>query len=381
MHSPRIKTIDAGRGLAMMFVFLSHFIEYYLNRHGKLDQLNHIWLVTRIASPSFMLISGITLGYLFYAKKSSFKLTKRKFIDRGLFLLTIAHLLIMISWIPIVNFFHGSMKSTFITDAIGLCLIFGALSISRIKPYYRILLAICLYAITWYVVALRNPKNTFLEIIAEMFCGELRKTYFYDNFPFLPWFILYLIGTVIGEKVGYLQLNGLQKRITVFLFKIGFIAISSSILILLGLKINLFYGFKEFNDTLLEFLSYAEKDPPGLVYFLFYGGSGLVMLAFLNILIEHKFFTPLINILEIVGKTSLFAFIFQYYIYFSVVVWFDPPYWKLWPLFFLGTVIFIVIVIKFWYIKGFNKYLTILDLPVWKLFDSKKGKNIKLQND
>src|SRR5450755_2761389 len=118
MKQPRLKAIDAGRGLAMMFVFLSHFIEYYLSRHGKLIQLENLWNITRVASPTFMIISGITLGYLFYTKKENFSPIKSKFIDRGVFLITIAHVLIAIAWIPMVAFFQGNMRIVFITDTI-----------------------------------------------------------------------------------------------------------------------------------------------------------------------------------------------------------------------------------------------------------------------
>ncbi|MEO6837816.1 MAG: heparan-alpha-glucosaminide N-acetyltransferase domain-containing protein [Ginsengibacter sp.] len=371
MQSSRIRAIDAGRGVAMIFVFLAHFVEYYLNRYGKISQLQNVFTITHLASPTFMLISGTMLGYLFYTKKENFGPTRRKYIDRGLFLLTIAHVLIRISWIPMIQFAHGSHRTTFITDTIGLCLIIGAIGISRISMRNRIILALVLYCISWFVVSFHNPKNSFLEILAELFCGELHNTYFFDNFPFLPWLSLYLIGTTIGEKIGYYQKNGSKKRINQILWKSGaFSLLAGEVL----LKIVYHTNIRAYLHFDMTFFSSLQKDPPGIIYFLFYGGYGLLLLWVLNKLVEKKLLTGAIYILEIIGKNSLFAFIIQYYIYFSILIWIDPPYSSFWPIFFLATLIIQIIVIKLWDVKGFNRYLTVLDIPYKKIFILRKKK-------
>lgn len=367
MVQSRIRALDAGRGAAMLFVFLSHFLEYYLTCHGKLEQLHFLWRFTLIASPTFVLISGTTLGYLFSVKKTNFGPTQRKFIDRGLFLISIAHLLIMFSWRPMIEFFHGSIwRVLFITDTIGFCLIAGPFLISKVKPSGRLTLAVILYSLSWLIISFGNLKNVDLEIISETFFGELKNSFLFDVFPIIPWFSLYLVGTTIGERVGFYQLNGFQKDITALFFKIGLSSIGFSFMIIVFHKLLKAKGIPELDETILALISSTQKDPPGLVYFLFYGGVGMIMLAVLNKLVESQLFGVVLHNLEIIGKTSLFAFVLQYFMYFSVVVWINPPYWKIWPLFFILTMFINIILIRLWDKKELNKYITVLNLSVWK---------------
>lgn len=367
MKQSRIRALDAGRGAAMLFVFLSHFIEYYLTSHGKLTQLHFLWRFTLIASPTFMLLSGITLGYLFSIKKSDFGQTRRIFMDRGLFLITIAHVLIAFAWFPFLKFFHANIwRELFITDTIGICLITGPLLISKIKPNGRLALSVFLFSISWFIVSLGNPKNIYLDLISEALFGELQNFFFFDNFPILPWLGIYLLGTTIGEKVGYCQLKGSQKDITVLFLKYGLVSIGISMVIIVFYKILKASVILDLNGTINALMAYTKKDPPGLVFFLFYGGAGMIMIATLNKLIENQLFSAIIANLEIIGKTSLFAFVIQYFMYFSVVEWLNPPYMRIWPLFFLLTVFINIILIRVWYKKELNKYFTVLNLSVWK---------------
>lgn len=102
----RIEVIDAGRGAAMLLVFLSHFSEFYFGYHGKTRLLETMYNITMIASPSFMLISGTMLGYLFRSNPGGYQRIREKYIDRGLFLLLVAHILIFIIMLPYLHY-HG----------------------------------------------------------------------------------------------------------------------------------------------------------------------------------------------------------------------------------------------------------------------------------
>jgi hypothetical protein len=367
MIDSRIRSLDAGRGLAMLFVFLSHFVEYYLTCHGKISQLHAIWSITMIASPTFMLISGITLGYLFSVKQSNFALTQRKFMDRGLFLLSVAHILIMISWIPMLMYYHSSVyRVLFITDTIGICLIAGPLIIPVFKPGNRLILSLGLYILSWLIIALTNLKNIELIIIQDTVFGAIHNSKFTDNFPILPWLSIYLLGTIIGEKIGFYHLNGFPGKITSLFFKIGVLSVSFSGIIIICHKILKAYSNIGFNNFLTAFISGSQKNPPGLVYFLFYSGAGLILLGTLNKMAESGHFDWIIAFLEIIGKTSLFAFIIQYFMYFSFVIWINPPYSDFWPVFFLLTLFMNIIAIRLWYRSGLNRFLTLLDFPVWR---------------
>jgi len=68
----RLTAIDAARGLAMIFVCLSHFGETYLDgvRGGAAGAL--LDALGRVATPSFMLISGALIGFRHAADPQSF---------------------------------------------------------------------------------------------------------------------------------------------------------------------------------------------------------------------------------------------------------------------------------------------------------------------
>ena len=360
----RIRTIDAGRGTAMIFVFLAHFLEYYLTSNSMVSQFWIIWMVIKIASPTFMLISGITLGYLFSLKKDNFSSIKRKFIDKGMFLILIAHIVILLTWLPFLgSFAHGSLRVLFITDTIGICLIAGPFLVRLLSPSTRIMAAILIYGVSWLFVTQGNFENIFLEAITETFFGN-GPSFYFDCFPVFPWLSIYFVGTVIGERVHFYNHRGIKGGISKLFFKLGV----ASLFISLIIKI-LFHFLKSSDslfrsDSIERFLNFSQKNPPGLLYFLIYGGAGLVILAILDKLIELKLFNKIIQNLEIIGKTSLFAFVIQYFMYFSVMVWINPSYSVVWPLLFFFTAFLNFGAIYFWYKRGFNKYITVLDISI-----------------
>jgi uncharacterized membrane protein len=349
MQQNRIRVLDAGRGTAMLFVFLSHFAEYYFINSAKLKIFHILGRITMIASPTFMLISGITLGYLFALKKNNFVLIQRKFADRGLFLITVAHILIYFSWRPYIAFSHASNWVLFITDTIGICLIVTPILLTRIKANGRIVLSIFLFSFSWIMVVFGNFKNLYLNVLSEVFFGHLKLTYLFDCFPVLPWFSLYLTGTILGEKIFTYQLKEKVKNIKKLFLLTGLISIASALIIMQVYNILNSMGITIINAKIMEILQYTQKNPPGLTYLLFYGGAGMILLYCLSMIIEHKRFEWIISNLEIVGRTSLFAFIIQYFMYFSIVVWINPPYVKLWPILFIVTAFINIVIVKFWY--------------------------------
>src|SRR5262245_25803181 len=89
----RIETIDAARGVAMLVVFLAHFSDTSFLRDS---QARHrlFALVTRIASPAFVWLSGMMLGLVHHRNSDRFGPVRDRMIDRGLFLILVGHPLI-----------------------------------------------------------------------------------------------------------------------------------------------------------------------------------------------------------------------------------------------------------------------------------------------
>src|SRR5512135_424436 len=106
--SDRIRPIDAARGSAMLFVFLSHFVVAYLLRYHRSASL--AWMFTSIASPAFISISGVMLGILFSTRREQFPTAKRRYVMRGIFLLTVGRVLIFLAHIPLCGGWREALR-------------------------------------------------------------------------------------------------------------------------------------------------------------------------------------------------------------------------------------------------------------------------------
>jgi uncharacterized membrane protein len=152
----RIDLIDVARGAAMLLVFLSHFVEaLYSHLPGPRPQAFR--LVTRIATPAFVWISGLTLAVLFARHRRSFAPTRDRLIDRGLFLILVGHPLFVLACAPMYNSWHEIVRVLFITDTLGAAVILGSLLISRVSPAMRLLLGTGMLVVAWGLVAAWNP--------------------------------------------------------------------------------------------------------------------------------------------------------------------------------------------------------------------------------
>ena len=95
--------------------------------------------MTRIATPSFVLISGVTLAVLFARSRSGFAATRDRLVDRGLFLILVGHPLFMVANRYMESSWADAIRVVFITDTIGAAVIVGALVIARAGPRTRLL--------------------------------------------------------------------------------------------------------------------------------------------------------------------------------------------------------------------------------------------------
>jgi hypothetical protein len=87
--------LDAARGFAMVLVFASHFADAYLGSAGAHRTHEAVVRASFAASPMFMLVSGLLLGFLFASHRDGFDRLRKKLVDRALFLLTAAHFAIV----------------------------------------------------------------------------------------------------------------------------------------------------------------------------------------------------------------------------------------------------------------------------------------------
>src|SRR6185436_18701477 len=122
--SGRVQALDATRGIAMLFVCISHFSASYFGRLREsgipTSALEHVAL---IASPTFVTLSGLLLGFLARTRPRDSVALRAKLVDRGLFMLTAGHLLIVVAHIPIAGGLGPALEWGFITDVIAIGLL------------------------------------------------------------------------------------------------------------------------------------------------------------------------------------------------------------------------------------------------------------------
>jgi hypothetical protein len=358
----RLTTIDAARGAAMFFVFLSHFADVVVvspttRFYG--EQLVHIGM---IASPLFLIVSGTILGFLFVSRADEFRALRYRLIDRSLLLLTIAHLLIAVANMPRLLHPSDAWRMVFITDTIALCALMGCALIRVVPARYRIALGAALYALSWAVVIYWHPLDMQARLIKHLIVGPFAQDSWVYVVPVLPWFSVYFAASTIGERLARSRQGMPEKGFALKLIRIGLCAIAAGLTIklcyILLIKLHLMSVSSETYVIHLLTGPFA-KMPPSPDYLAVYGGAGLTLLG---LLIRHAVrprLAPLMSWLALVGRNSLFVFIIQYYVYFVLLHAIRRPPIVSWPFLFATSVVGIVAIASWWDRRDGNRFLTV----------------------
>src|SRR5436189_827745 len=120
----RVESIDMARGTAMLFVCLAHFSGAYLApRNVQSSELFAV--MSMIATPSFMIISGMTTGLLGAMYPEDLPHLRRRLIDRGVFLLLAGHLILALAQLRSSGGLNEAYRLSFITDPIAIAIMIG----------------------------------------------------------------------------------------------------------------------------------------------------------------------------------------------------------------------------------------------------------------
>src|SRR3954471_11239631 len=93
--SQRIVPVDAARGSVMLFSCLAHFAWWI---HGTYPAASdRLAAIGMVATPTFLMISGAMVGLLCVKAVRTGTDLKSQLFNRGLFLLTVGHLLIALA--------------------------------------------------------------------------------------------------------------------------------------------------------------------------------------------------------------------------------------------------------------------------------------------
>lgn len=356
----RIEFIDAARGAAMCFILLSHFSWIYFRDGTHASLQGSLSLVSQLAVPAFVLISGLMSSFLGNLRPQSAEALRWKLLDRGLFLLTIGHFLIFIAYIPYAGSVGDALRYGQMTDAIAVAIILGPLLVTRLNTQARLLLGLGLYLLTWLLVPGWNPDGAALRFFKQTIFGDLygSANFWLYNFPVAPWFALYLTGTALGDRLATYWLERRSEALSSFLLRISLVALGTGILLRFGYPmVDRLAG--PLPDLARTVVGVSQKVPPGPTYLLVFGGLGLLLLRAMFIAEQRGVLPRVRRVLITMGQTSLFVFLLQELLYVGLLSWLNPPYSPFWPLLFLATAALVIAIAFWWHRIGGMRFMTV----------------------
>jgi uncharacterized membrane protein len=369
-YSQRFASIDAARGAAMLFVCLSHFTGAYLLRTAPTEFADYLSAVSMVASPTFVIVSGMVVGFLAATNPNGFAELRVKLVDRGIFLLLFGHLFLTLTGAPAAARFAHAYRTSFITDAIGVSIIFGPSLVTTLLPKLRIAFAAMIFLADWQLIAFWHPVG--VALVAKTYLigltGDAGQISAIAVFPVIPWLAVYMAASVLGGSIGNLYLHDERKAAHEMIARIG----ASSVIIA-----GLFYAgvmtfldsdrsFPHSSSAFLTLVSIYGKFPPGVVYLGFFGGAGLLLLAVV-FEIDRKGKMPVVmQTLRAMGRASLMIFTVQYAVYRTLLPSLHLPYTPLWPLLFGLSIILLAWLATIWGNHDGNRFLTVGITAWWK---------------
>jgi uncharacterized membrane protein len=336
----RIDEIDATRGVAMLFVCLSHFAMAYFDKTGAKELALWSTIISQISSPTFMLLSGMMLGLLYRKHANDFNAIRVRLIGRGIYLLTLIHLLILIPHVVFEGGIFPGLHWMFMTDTIGVCMILGALLIDRIPARWRVVLSALLYAGGLLAVYSWHPAGAAGSLIKDILFGEgYSAGYFREIFALVPWFSYYFGASVVGEWLAASRASrkgrewfaeGVWRWTGAFAVVSGFLFLSREMVRSLAPRVV--------NLNLMEILSVTSKRPPSPAYFIVHCGMALMALAGFYSWGRSTALTRLgASVASLHGRSSLFVYVLHYYVYLIFLIPFTSSFSNYWPVLFLGS--------------------------------------------
>jgi len=354
----RLRFIDACRGATMLFVFVSHFGTAYFDEH---DSRGHILeTLALVASPTFMLVSGLLVGFLYRTRPHDFTRLRVTLAHRGLFLLTIGRVLILAGSWPRLQ----SVRYLIITDAIGVSMLIAPTLVARVRPIGRLIIAVTLFTASWVAVGFWHPSSFAGRLLLESLFGSRHPSVYMLVFPLVPWCALDLLGSVIGERLGEFSISGDARGMFRTLARTGTVAIAAALVLKLTAVLLATRGGGAESEVYLRgfaiLASPGIKFPPSPAYVLFYGGLGLCWLSMWWMAERrgwHRVISPAANL----GQASLFMFVLQSYVFFTAIYLLKPvlPFAWVWPMYLVVASVIIMLAAAEWHRRGYRRFVTV----------------------
>ncbi len=316
MNGGRIVALDAARGIAMLLVCLAHFCDVHFVRSLALDGWFGVGLalVGKVATPTFVLVSGMLMGYQAEAAAGAPRF-RMHLLDRAVFLVTIGHLLIALSFTPRWGAWRA-LTSVYITDTVALCVVVGLYAVPRLSRNVRFMLGGLCAVGNWFVWRFWSAQDPAFLPIKSVLLGPPEGSDAILIFPILPWLGWYLVGSAIGEWLndgGSRHVSRNSRR----LGAVGFGMIALALALKAGIMLHTSVTGAVFDPSWYALISPFQKYPPGPVYLLIMGGAALVLVSALLSPAQPSWVKTCAALAEPIGQNSLVIFIVQFYLYFA----------------------------------------------------------------
>jgi len=322
-QSKRIAAVDAARGVAMVLSCLAHFAWWIQLTYSS--AAGYLSTVAKIATPSFLLISGAMAGLL--SQSSRLDILRRRLLLRGLFLLTGGHALVSLAEAHRDGGFIHTLGSATIVDDIGLATTLAAIAIPLLAPpQVRTRIAVAsgiAFIAIWVVVLGWTPPHLSAgaTLEAALFGGSPSdgEPFSYSG-PTLQYIAIYALGLPLGSLLGKVRHSDLSGRTFERMLLGVALALFSCTILLKGLRYVCAAVWKAPPEWLLVTSEIGQKHPPSPAYLAFYAACSLVILAGLSYAARRDsvFLQYLVRWFSVLGRASLFIFIVQYFLYWTL---------------------------------------------------------------
>lgn len=306
--------MDAVRGAAMLGVVLAHSAEYiapgtYLGLSSALVTFG------MFATPTFLLLSGTVCGYLRENNAGDPRRFRLTILGRGLFLLTLGHLVLGLThwlWQP---FSYAMWQSVYITDAVGVGLTIAAFLPRQASPRQLILAGIALLILSWSVTLTLAPASEATIYLLRMLVGLNIDAASQQGWvvPVIPYLGIFLIGMGGGIEYARRVANGQDLySIGKFCLRIGVACVTIACLTKLTWLVAKPHASLA-SRPMFHFLTEPRnKIPPGPAYVLAFGGMGVILAGF--VFLRHRALKWLTSAGAVVGQASFLIFVLQYWV-------------------------------------------------------------------
>ena len=313
----RLLSIDALRGLVILFMLLDHvretfFLHYQVSDPMVIDSTEPALFFSRtlahLCAPVFVLLTGLS-AYLYGEKYQGRRDVSAFLFKRGLFLVVLELTLVNFAW---TFQFPPSVIYLQVIWAIGVSMIALAALVWLPKPLLLVL-AIAIIAGHNLLDTLHFPVDSAMHVpwaIAHdrgwiEFSDSLRLR---TSYPVLPWIGVIALGYCIGPWLARTTSGAMRQRCLLLAgvgALIGFVALR----LLNGYGEAQWVGYDNVTHTLMSFFN-ITKYPPSLLFLALTLGIGLLLLLAFERLQQHQW----INTLAVFGAAPMFFYLLHLYV-------------------------------------------------------------------